>query len=398
MVEYAPPAPVSIDPLIAEARRRARQRRLIAVLALALVLAATTAWLALRSTGAPETGPSRARGTEAALRPIDYVGTSGGVAWAIDPHKSLWLTVDGGRTWRYTLRRDFEPQVQFVDKRHGWMIASIDEYGSTALERTVDGGRTWRVSSLPGCAAPAPYHRCQPSQISFLDARHGYVVATPPWGKGNPRLLWTDDGGASWRLVARPALDGEITFVSRRDGFLFRPIGVTTCDGAMNAPCPPNTPPALYRTTDGGETWSKVLVPPPTSVIRVGRRLVARGSERIYVSRDGGTHWTTVVVPPHIARAGRNFSTATAKMWTFASRNRLYATGDGGRSWKTIVPRGLPRPVDINQIAFSSPRVGLMMVGRPRYAYGTLYRTKDGGRHWTPSACGRAHLACRSGG
>ena len=79
-------------------------------------------------------------------------------------------------------------------------------------------------------------------------------------------------------------------------------------------------------------------------------------------------------------------------MWVFATRNSLHVTHDGGGSWERIVPRGSHGYV--GQLVFSSPRIGWLLLGRER----ALYRTTDGGRHWTPDACGRPHLACPARG
>jgi hypothetical protein len=335
-------------------------------------------------------------------RLVDSIGASDGVVWAIDRHGFFWLTMDSGRTWRVSLHRTLKvrgpgviadlEQVQFVDKRHGWISAILDGNPNTvpvdthpwAIERTVDGGRTWRVSWLPGCG-------CDSGTVSFYDARHGYVLASNRTGVGNPRLFWTDDGGASWRLVARPPHLGTVTFVDRRDGLLGTYPGVTD---AIPGGDGKRWPAVLYRTTDGGKTWSKYRVPPPSFGLRLpvssfGRRLVvadAMGNRtRVYASADGGAHWTALD-PPTLAKARAiDFSAGSPAMWAFLTRGRLYVTHDGGERWNRIVPRGLPRPDDIYPIVFSSPRIGWTLMTRSR----DLYRTTDGGRHWLPVALRR---------
>jgi photosystem II stability/assembly factor-like uncharacterized protein len=347
--------------------------------------------------GAAATPPSGAR-------LVDSIGASAGAAWVVDRHGFVWVTMDSGRTWRISLRQKLTArvrgqrfkagnphlvaeldQVQFVDKRHGWISATLDGDPNTspvdtrpwAIERTVDGGRTWRVSWLPGCG-------CDPGLLSFYDARHGYALAADRLGRGNPRLFSTDDGGASWRLVARPPHFGAITFVDRRDGLL------GTYPGATGGMGPGRRWPAvLYRTTDGGKTWTRDRVPPASfglslPVSSFGRRLVVADWKtgdhpRVYSSVDGGTHWTAFV-PPTRAKAPIDFSAGSPNMWAFPSKSSLYVTHDGGQSWDKIVPRGLPQPLDIYPIVFSSPSVGWTLVSR----YRELYRTTDGGRHWTP--------------
>ena len=291
--------------------------------------------------------------------------------------------------------------MQFVDKRHGWISAELDGDPKTfrddphpwAVEQTVNGGRSWRISRLPGCG-------CDPGMLSFYDARHGYVLAADRFGRGNPRLFWTDNGGASWQLVARPPHFGPITFVDHRNGFLGTYVSATIGGPGTGGR---GWPAVLYRTTDGGKTWSKDRVPPPSyglvlPIRSFGRRLVVadwkKGNHpRIYASGDAGTHWTAFIPPNPAKTPGIQFAAGSPTMWAFPTRNSLYVTRDGGQSWDRIIPRGLPRPFEIRQLVFSSPLVGWMVVGRDE----ALYRTTDGGRHWTPSACARHRLACPAG-
>ena len=351
-------------------------------------------------------------------RLVDSIGASDGVVWAIDRHGFVWLTMDSGRTWRVSLRSDHWPkrvkgkpfkvrsprviadlnQVQFVDKRHGWISATLDGDPFTppvdtrpwAIERTVDGGRTWRVSWLPGCG-------CDGGFLSFYDARHGFVLASNQSERGNLRLFWTEDGGASWQLVAGLPrhLDGPITFLNRRDGLLGTYPG-GTITGLGDGPGK-QWPGVLYRTTDGGKTWTRDRVPPASlalflPVSSFGRRLVVldgthRANPKVYASVDGGTHWAAASVPPLPAKARAiDFSVGSPKMWVLLTSGRLYVTRDGGQSWERIVPRGLSRPDDIYPIVFSSPSVGWTLMTR----FKELYRTTDGGRHWMPAVLRRS--------
>jgi photosystem II stability/assembly factor-like uncharacterized protein len=413
MTGHVSRAPLSLDPLIAEARRRTRQRRFVAALALVLAMVAAGTWLALRSAGTPATTGGASSGT--LLRRMNGVGATGGVAWTIDGHNVFWLTRDGGRTWQYTFRRDIEHgptgpgtvadigQVQFVDSRHGWISAQIDGDPKTfpsdthpwAIERTVDGGQTWQ-RSRPNCV-------CGGGQISFYDARHGYVLADDRWGRAAPSLYRTSDGGASWSLVGHlpRRLNGPITFFNRLDGIVGK-----YPDGRSEALCVPGCRPspghpgALYRTTDGGKTWSKLGTPPPAMGLRFpmsafGRRLVMLDGNdldhrTVYASSDGGAHWTASTPPRPAQSRDAVFAAGSPLMWAFATPKGLVVTRDGGRHWEQIVPHGLPRGRYADDLVFSSPLVGWILLGRER----ALYRTTDGGRHWTPNACGRRHLAC----
>ncbi len=376
----------------------------VVVLTVTFVTAAQSAGVGSRAGAVP--------GQRSAARWVESIGSSGGVVWAIDRHNFVWLSMDSGRTWRVFLRTAHWPkrvtgkpfkvqsprdiasleQMQFIDKRHGWISVLLDggpvsispvDKRPWAIERTADGGRTWRISWLPGCG-------CGNGFVSFFDARHGYVLAADRLGRGKPRLFWTNDGGASWKLVGHGPDFGPITFLNRRDGVLGTYPGAT--GGVIPGGRGRRIPGVLYRTTDAGKTWSKERVPPPSvdfsplPVGSFGRLLVvARGIYRhdpkVFTSVDDGTHWTAFAPRLPAKAVASDFTAGSSEMWAFVTPGRLYVTHDGGHSWSSIVPRGLPDAI-YQPLVFSSPSVGWALVGRDR----ELYRTTDGGRHWTPVA------------
>ena len=80
-------------------------------------------------------------------RGIGDVGSAGGVTWAINGH-GIWLTTNGGRTWRRSVPRHIAaakiavadpPDIQFVNKRVGWMSAllAFDRHSGTPARARV---------------------------------------------------------------------------------------------------------------------------------------------------------------------------------------------------------------------------------------------------------------------
>src|SRR5207302_5667827 len=107
------------------------------------------------------------------------------------------------------------------------------------LWRTSDGGRTWSSASLGATVCQAG----SISAISMLDDTHGWDVEDEPTGPVGA-LLATSNAGATWgsRSERLPVL-GVVRFVTSQVGYLGGDPAV------MN-------PGRLYRTTDGGRTWS----------------------------------------------------------------------------------------------------------------------------------------------
>lgn len=417
MSVVAPPEPPrqdELEALIPEAR--ARQRRRVLLIA-AGVFAAVGVGLAVRavlgggsSVAIRGHGPITAAAGHVASGPevrrgIGDVGSGGGVTWAINGH-GIWLTTNDGRAWRRSVPRGIAaariavaspPEIQFVDRQVGWMSAPLafdrQELSTKRrhweFDRTTDGGRTWHLSMPPGCSRV-----CYDGSFSFLDARHGFLFAAVQ-GAGAPNKLFrTSDGGRSWQLVSRPSIWGPITFVNDRDGFAGGPGEIPV--GVLTPMAPIIT---LYRTTDGGRTWSKYdpagtgsFTQPP---VAVGGRVfvVENGPNRngglnlaagtVFASADGGSHWNGHAVP-----FGRIvsvwFSAASPSVWALSARGDLFLTDHAGHGWRKIVVRGLPRNGQIRKIDFTSRRDGWAILGGLG-VHSTLVHTSDGGRHWTPA-------------
>jgi len=401
----APPPQDELELLIREARARQRVRRLKFAAGVAVLAAAgLSVWAAIPGgvSGAPggrgrPSAAASARQIESAGRriPIIAFGSGGPVTWAANG-VGLWLTTNGGRTWRLLVPRDVaatgDPVARvlaadFVDARHGW-ISVDDVLGGfrrpsrsaslrhMEIDRTTDGGRTWRASIPPGC-----FESCTGARLDFLDTRHGFALVDVESGGG--KLFATRDGGATWTLVARTTWRGSFAFFNEHDG--------VTADHHT-----------VRVTTDGGRHWVRGgQIPPTFSGIRpVGRHLVLFGLRHLrlvaYTSEDGGRHWSARVAPawvqPGLPDNDEAISVPTASDWVVPADPRLFVTHDSGRTWHVVRPADLPRGWSIAQIELTSPRVGwaIFREGGAHAVRSVLVRTTDGGVHWTPAGP-RAH-------
>jgi photosystem II stability/assembly factor-like uncharacterized protein len=406
-----PPPPDELEALIPEARARQRRRWLFLAAGVAIAAGVGLAiWAAIPGGhsiviydhGHVASTSGQIGRARYAHRGISDMGTSGGVTWASDGHH-LWLTGNHGRTWRNVRLRPLGvglhkgnpnpltniAEVQFVDKQRGW-ASSTDRAG---IYRTTDGGRTWRVAIPPGC-----YRGCDGARIDFLDARHGYALVGVR-AIGSNKLFRTDDGGRTWQFVSQPPVWGPITFVNDLVGFAGGP-GQMIIGPYLGPPIV-----TLYRTTDGGRTWSKYDIAGsdsfaelPIGVFGGKVVLVQNAANRgdslnlnpgtVWMSGDGGGHWSGRPVPFGPGGIPSSFSSVSPRVWAISSVEDLYLTADAGRHWRKVVVRGLPPRTPIEKIAFSSPRLGWAIVGRRLAGVvgaSTLLLTTDGGRHWTPA-------------
>jgi photosystem II stability/assembly factor-like uncharacterized protein len=337
---------ITVEPIIAEARRRARRRRL-AWLAVAAVAGGGTVAALVPRGAPPSADEQRALARVAARATITDAGAVGrNGLWAMNGI-GLWSSTDGGARWRTITPpvsgavNGHVVQVQFPDTAHGWVSAVTNPEGRM-LFRTEDGGRTW--VEREGCAPCG-------GTLSFLDRRTGFSLVLRT-------LFRTRDGGTTWRRVARAPFQGWIEFTGPRRGW-----GVAWQD------------PALYRTDDGGRTWTRVLrgfaTLPQHGVVAVPGAVVVGGVRRPLPARGRGQ--------------APAFSASSASDFVFWARGVLWRSSDAGRSWQRI--RSVVPPRSVWDLRFTSPDDGWAIFGvvtRTGYERGAaLAHTTNGGRDWT---------------
>lgn len=240
----------------------------------------------------------------------------------------------------------------------------------------------WRA--LPG----APTIRGKQDDLYFVNERQGWSVN----GQGN--IFRTVDGGASWQQVlARPGTYFRaIAFADSLRGFAAN-------IGTGYYPNVTDTVP-LYRTRDGGRTWTEVREirgPYPKGICnfhvsRDGRTIWASGRvggpSFLVVSRDGGETWESremtaeipLLIDVHFVDARRGYLVGGTAADPRRSRTILLATADGGRTWRESL-----RSRDTMELGwkfdFPTARVGYATV-MAFDSSATFLKTEDGGQTW----------------
>ena len=164
----------------------------------------------------------------------------------------LDVTTNGGRTWRQSR---YPCQGPYVNSASAPGAVDLDPSGSLwlmcagqpeggyqpkQLWRSLDGGRKWL----------GPYQLSAHGYADSVDA----VSATEAWAYGDHSILHSADGGHNWRATLvigfNGGTGGPIGFsaVGHEDAWAVVPTRYTSL------------PTELYRTTDGGRTWSLVKV------------------------------------------------------------------------------------------------------------------------------------------
>src|SRR5262245_43877162 len=127
--------------------------------------------------------------------------------------------------------------VWFADTLNGWIVGGSYQIEGGLIGRTHDGGLTWSFTSGLS-TTEVGVSNMEISTIRWLGNGRGVVACT------GGKIFLTDDDGANWRIVryGRSAADhlGDLQFIDAHNGWAVGGGGV-------------------YRTWDGGETWSDIL-------------------------------------------------------------------------------------------------------------------------------------------
>ncbi|MBV9272173.1 MAG: hypothetical protein JO165_13850, partial [Candidatus Eremiobacteraeota bacterium] len=170
----------------------------------------------------------------------------------------------------------------------------------------------------------------------------------------------------------------------------------------------------LYKTTDGGDTWtrvglentrhiSRILIDPndPNHVIvgALGDVFADSVDRGVYVTNDGGKTWAkTLYVGPQSGASDLAMNVANPneiyagiwqfrrEPWTFHSGgddDGVYKSTDGGRTWNKLTGNGLPaNPVGRIGLAVA-PSNGNRVYATIEAKDGVLWRSDDAGKTWT---------------
>lgn len=211
---------------------------------------------------------------------------------------------------------------------------------------------------------------------TFATGSIGSIDVAP----SNPSHVWVGTGSAA---IRSNVIIGRGVYKSTDAGKTFQFMGLkesgqigtlrvhpTNPDvvwlAALGSPFGPNDERGIFKTTDGGKTWRKVLF-----------------VDTEHGGRDVEVDWQN----PNVVYAAiyRGFR----KGWDIISggpsdKGGVYKSTDGGETWKHITA-GLPQPligkIDLD-IARSNPKVLYAMV-EGRGPQGGLYRSSDAGETWT---------------
>ncbi|MCW5940927.1 MAG: hypothetical protein KIS66_01760 [Fimbriimonadaceae bacterium] len=311
----------------------------------------------------------------------------------------LHVTEDEGTTW--TSLFDTESAFAIGDvavSRDGKTVwvgtgennSQRTSYSGTGLFKSTDGGKTWANTGL------AETHRIGRIQIDPHDENVVYVGALGSLYSQNPArgVYKTTDGGKTWRHVLKldehtgvidlkvdpknPKTLYAVAWDRDRRAWNFRESGPGS---------------ALYKTTDGGMTWTKLgagVLPQGDAMGRAGITISPQNPNRVYLLVDNqgddlATPWRD---------EGRPGGVLTPSRFAMLNDDLLKAL-DTGVLQDFLSSFGSPRldaeqvkkDVDEGKSSFADLKRTLMERNPRAFEYdivnSQVWRSDDGGKSWT---------------
>ena len=273
-------------------------------------------------------------------------------------------TADGGSTWTDLTPPEPAPAsgdqkvatAYFQDAQIAWVTYAYTGFiipSQAVVWRTQDGGQTWLASQPLDISGLAEVY--VPSDLLFVGGQTGWLLVHVGAGMNHDyvALFRSQDGGVTWTRLLDPYNDGGIQSCSK-SAILFTDATHGWLTGDCNGVA---AGVLLFKSTDGGATWQEVVLPDPTSALGLFEDMnVACGSyDPFFFSNDLG----------HLGVRCTHFAQQPSTLDYY-----IYTTQDGGATWTSSTYPGIA-------LYFVTADTGWSLAPK-------IQRTTDGGATWTP--------------
>lgn len=281
-----------------------------------------------------------------------------------------------GATFAETKEKDFYIEPAFLEGMEyrnigpfrGGRVTTVA--GTTSDERVyymgATGGGVWKTTN-------AGTSWTNVSDKFFKTGSVGAVAVAP----SDPNVVVAGMGESPFRGVASSHGDG--VYISRDAGVTWENVGlegtrqISTIHihpanpdviwvAAQGSPWAPTSDRGVYKTTDGGKTWSKTLFS-DNNTGAIDLTIDPNNPRILYASM-----WDNDREPWFIRSGGPS--------------SALHKSTDGGLTWKKM-EKGLPKEIGKAGIFASPAQAGLVFAVVEAKEKGGLYKSTDGGESWS---------------
>jgi photosystem II stability/assembly factor-like uncharacterized protein len=385
------------------ARAAARAGRIACIVVGVLAVAGAARAVVWTSAG-PTGGIVKALAVDPSDPQRVYAGTNGG---------GFFRSLDGGLSWSAINEGVAAPATFMVTAISvdpldpSRVYASVHNGPEGGVFRSVDGGASWSFEDL---GAPV-----------YAVAAAGNPLAPDTVYAGVGNLLYrSSDGGTSWTAVSetgyypsitvdptdprtvyaggtrhvRKSIDGGATWVTKSAGLPpFEDVESIVVDpSAPNVLYAGISDSGVYKSNDGGETWTPIgplvgtnalsvtalaLDPSDPDTIFAAGFAAAVGGIGVYRSTNGGASWATTPLP--LTTRSLAFAPSAPGRLLAGTGEGIWRSDDGAVSW-------LAANAGLTNVAVRTLAVGTNGFVFAGSTTGKVFRSTSGGASWDPLA------------
>lgn len=267
-----------------------------------------------------------------------------------------FLTFNVNAQWIYQnqVTNEMLNTIVFVDSLYGWVGGS-----NGIILNTIDGGNNWTINSDTSRGSITSFY--------FLNKFKGWGVTS------NGKVLKTTDSGTNW--IVQYSINTFLYLIT----FVNDSVGYT-----LTSPIDISQPETIYKTTNGGDHWSPIIVSDletATSAKFIDENIgyvIGGFPAKIFNTNDGGNSWNVIKRDSILDwYSAIDFKDLNNGLLGGFEWGYLFQTTNGGQNWIDI-PLYVRR---YKTIIYKEDKIWLLAEGdSPRY----IIHSFDNGATWFP--------------